>query len=54
MLYAFTMRLSDGLLPASWLRDLHSSILSFGAYAVLLALVAEIALFLVCQLNPGR
>lgn len=51
MLYAFTMRPSAGLLPASWLRDLHSSILSFGAYVVLLALVVEIAVFLAHQLT---
>lgn len=51
MLYAFTMHLSARLLPISWLRDVHASILSFGAYAVLLALVAEIAVFLAYQLN---
>ena len=54
MLYAFTMHLSARLLPVAWLRDVHASILSFGAYAVLLALAAEITVFLARQLNPGR
>lgn len=52
MLYAFTWQLSAQLLPTSWMRDVHSSILSFGGYVVLLALVAEIAVFLACQLTP--